>query len=221
MTKLQGSRLVYAGERLFPTLEYIAIFSDLFGCGYFVAGQKSVPPKPGDAIGFDSNIFPVQFRLAPFGLFRIALWGGDVGGIEFRIDPKFPGPPIDIDEALRIKAVNELFFNAALVVFYERHRPWINSTYGSNSADREKWPEILRFAWALRNAAAHHGGALNITDKSVRAVEWHHLKFDHTHTGYKVLGGLAGGDAALSIGDVAIFLVEMSDELDRLGCPVA
>lgn len=220
MTKLSGSRLIEFGHRLFPTMEYISIYSDLFGCGFYVWGETTKPPTPGEGVGFDSNLFPLQFRLAPFGVFKAALHSMEIGAIEVRFDPKLPPPPGMVDSgALRLKAVNEMFFNAALVVFYERHRPWIHAKYGGNARDRDKWPETLRFAWVLRNAAAHHSGALNITDKSLRPFVWHHLKFDHTDEGFKVLGGEAAGASAMSVADVSIFLVEMSDELDRLGCP--
>jgi hypothetical protein len=72
---------------------------------------------------------------------------------------------------------------------------------------------MFRFAWALRNAAAHHGGRLNITDHKVPPITWHHLKFDHNDAGLRVFGEV------VNMADMLIFLIEMSDELDRLRHP--
>lgn len=106
-----------------------------------------------------------------------------------------------------------MFWNTALVFFYEQHRPWLQEKFGSGPKNLNNWPSIFRFAWALRNAAAHHNGALNITDPNVPPITWHQLKYDHTNAGLRVFGDV------MSMADMLIFLIEMSDELDGLGCP--
>ncbi|MGA7453722.1 MAG: hypothetical protein WBW73_21425 [Rhodoplanes sp.] len=106
-----------------------------------------------------------------------------------------------------------MFWNTALLFFYEQHLPWVQNTYGRNSKDRDNWPPIIRFARALRNAAVHHQGKLNITDPKVPPVSWHHLNYDHTNAGLKIFGDV------MNLADMLIFMVELSDEFDRLECP--
>jgi hypothetical protein len=107
-----------------------------------------------------------------------------------------------------------MIWNMAVVFFYQQQLEAIRARYGRKPEDIENnWPEIARFAWALRNAASHHRAALNFTS-NVRPVKWHHLQYDHRDNGKRIIG------EAMRPADVFIFLVEFSDELDRLGIPL-
>ncbi len=130
------------------------------------------------------------------------------------VDP----PPVPTRELKSDKwgGLGEMFWNNLLVFFYEQHLRWIQQKFGQQSKDRDKWPEHFRFAWALRNAAVHHGGHLNLTDPKVPPIKWHHLQYDHTNgVGTRLFGDI------MHLGDMLIFLIELSDEFDRLGCPQA
>ena len=97
------------------------------------------------------------------------------------------------------------------VDFYEAHRPWIRDALG----EIDEWPELFRFAWAVRNAISHNGGRINIADPKRRAVRWHKLSYDHRHAGTAIIGPV------LFTADIIILLCEMSELLDALGCPVS
>ena len=98
----------------------------------------------------------------------------------------------------------------ALVFFYEQQLDGMRAKFGKET---DSWPEIVRFAWALRNAAAHNG-ALHFTKKDVRPVQWHFLRYDARDNGKKVIGEI------MKPADVFIFLVEFANELDRFGVPL-
>lgn len=217
MTDLSGSRVIRAGHRLFPIIEYIAIYYDMSAMAKYGLGLAPRPPMPRETVGFDSNLFPKHVRIRPpYGAYLDALHGKSRSEYEIIFDPKEPSQLGDLHfaNARRSKEMSELFFRAALVLFYERHIDWITS----HERDLEKRPDIFRFAWLLRSAAAHKG-PLNMTDRKRRSFVWHHLKFDHSHATFYVFGGEEEGAKAMSIGDVLIFLCEMSDKLDSLGCP--
>jgi len=134
--------------------------------------------------------------------------GIDSFEVDFRDDSDWKEPRVVVEGAkpLVLGLITPLF-----VDFYEGSRACITSHYG----ERDNWPELFRFCWAIRNACAHHGGKLNITDPNIRAVQWHHLRYDHRDAGLQVIGG------HLDLGDLVILMVELSDELDRLDCPIS
>jgi len=61
---------------------------------------------------------------------------------------------------------------------------------------------------------SHHGGAVNITDPKVRPVRWYNQSYDYRNAGTKIIG-----PPVMTFGDILVLLFEISDELDRLGCP--
>src|SRR5438128_12462006 len=68
-----------------------------------------------------------------------------------------------------------------------------------------KWPETIRFAWAIRNAFAH-GGKLKLSDPNLRPIVWKIWSFDHNHDGK----GFLFEPGMLGIGDI-IALMEGFD----------
>jgi hypothetical protein len=213
VTSLKGIRRFTPQDRFFRLAEYLTIYLDMEI--YAVAASQSLTIRPpGNHFAtLISNQFPVEIRHSVFGPFWASFQPTKLLHYEFEFVQTRERTSQKLISSNAWGDVAKLFWNTALVFFYEQHRPWIQTQYGRTSKDIDKWPAILRFAWALRNAAAHHGGVLNITDPRVPPVTWHHLKYDHTNVGLRVFGDV------MSIADMLIFLVEMSDELDRLGCP--
>lgn len=158
--------------------------------------------------------FPVNVRHPVFRPFPLSFTPAVVQHYELEFTPlAYSSPTVVSYSSDKWGAVSEMFWNTALVFFYEQHLTWVQNTYGRGPKDRDNWPPLIRFAWLLRNAAVHHHGKINLTDPKVPPISWHHLKYDHTNAGTKVFGDV------MSLADMLIFLVEMSDELDRLGCP--
>jgi hypothetical protein len=97
------------------------------------------------------------------------------------------------------------------VDFYERHRPWIEQTYSG----LKSWPPTFYFARLVRNAVSH-GGKLHFTHDPRRSADWHHLKFVYSDDGKPIIG--VGG--ILSPADMFFLMLDTSDELDALACPL-
>jgi len=95
------------------------------------------------------------------------------------------------------------------VEFYEGVRPWLEQNVGDSS----KWPCVLDFGRVVRNACSH-GGNLSLSKASSRPVSWRSLQYDPTQHGKPIIG------TDLGFADLLILMIEMSDELDSLGCPV-
>ncbi|MBV8187173.1 MAG: hypothetical protein JO339_08035 [Alphaproteobacteria bacterium] len=106
------------------------------------------------------------------------------------------------------------FFRAmmcnAILVFYERYRPWLQGRFGRETKAR---PEFWRFCWAIRNAAVHHQGRINFTNSTAAPVTWRGLTYSPADNGKQVFG------TDLSVGDLMFLMLGMSDELDTLGAP--
>lgn len=215
MTSLRGVRRFAPTDRLFRLIEYLSIYLDMEV--YAVCASQGAPIRPpgqhfATLIG---KQFAVNVRHSVFLPFPISFTKTVVQNYELEFtSAAYTSPTVVHFSSEKWGEVATLFWNSALVFFYEQHLPWIQDTYGRGANDRDNWPPLFRFAWLLRNAAVHHHGAINLTDPMVPPVSWHHLKYDHTNgAGTKVFGD------AMSMADMLIFLVELSDELDRLGCP--
>ena len=91
---------------------------------------------------------------------------------------------------------------ASFTNYYSNSEAKLKARYG---AVPDKWPEIIRFAWAIRNGFAH-GGRLKISDPKLRPVVWKIWSFDHKNDGQPFLFD----PGMLGIGDI-IMLIEEFD----------
>jgi hypothetical protein len=202
-------------DRLFKLIEYLTIYLDMEV--YAFSAAHGAPKIQQDGTHFATLIgkqFPVNVRHPVFRPFPLSFTPTVVQHYELEFTQlAYSSPTVVTYSSDKWGAVAEWVWSNALVFFYEQHLPWVHDTYGKTSKDRDKWPPIIRFAWALRNAALHHEGRLNITDPNVPPVTWHHLNYDYKDAGLKVFGNV------MNLADMLIFMVEFSDELDRLGCP--
>lgn len=226
-----GKRAFTPNDRFFKLAEYLTIYmdmeiyalvasqrisaSDIFPNGSNPIPQGDIVPTPGQyRAAIQCRQFNLDIKHFVFGPFWAAFQPNTIVAYEFEfVQPNRDSPKIL--ESDKWGAIAEMFWNTALVFFYEQNRQWIQQTFGSSSKDLNNWPPIFRFAWALRNAASHHGGRLNITDEKVLPVTWHHLSYDHRNVGLRVFGDV------MTLGDMLLFLVQFSDELDRLGAPTS
>jgi hypothetical protein len=213
VTNFLGPRRFTPNDRFFNLAEYLCVYMDMETYAISASQGLKIHPPGNNFATIICNQFPVEIRHPVFGPFYSAFQPHNVVSYELTIVPARQRNNVLTMESAKWGAIAEMFWNTALVFFYEQHLPWIQSTYGRSARERDQWPAIFRFAWALRNAATHHHGALNITDPMVPPITWHHLKFDHNNAGLRVITDV------MSLGDVLLFLIEMSDEFDRRGCP--
>jgi len=214
VTSLSGIRRFTPKDRLFKLVEYLNIYLDMEVYAFSACQGAPIKPPGRYFATLISKQFSVNVRHAVFLPFPLSFTSTVVQHYEIEFTPAaYASPTLVKFSSDRWGEVATMFWNTALVFFYEQHLWWVHKTYGRGPKDRDNWPSIIRFAWLLRNAAVHHHGAINLTDPKVPPISWHHLKYDHTHAGMKVFGDV------MSMADMLIFMVEMSDELDRLGCP--
>lgn len=89
---------------------------------------------------------------------------------------------------------------------YSRCEPIVKSRYGNRP---DGWPEVFRFAWALRNGFAH-GGTIALDDSELRPIRWKIWSLDSSYSGRNCLFD----DGMPGIGDIVLLMQEL-DELVR------
>ncbi|MEQ8305801.1 MAG: hypothetical protein RIA09_04505 [Hoeflea sp.] len=132
-----------------------------------------------------------------------------------RISIKFVNPPRDIDMVAVEKGPGSLSRSLNRMVasiylrFYETYRPWWVERF---NRDEATWPPIMRFARIVRNAAGHQM-RIDWNSQNVAAVNWRGLTYSHADNGREIIGG------DLVAADILFLMLDLSDELDTLGCP--
>ena len=155
MTSLMGIRRFAPQDRLFKLLEYLCIYLDMET--YAVSASQGLPIRPpGNHFAtLISKQFPVRIRHSVFGPFWASFQPIPLQHYELNFVPATPPSTTTVNfSSAKWGTVAEMFWNTALIFFYEQHRPWLQQTYGRSPKEMDNWPPILRFAWALRNAAA-------------------------------------------------------------------
>lgn len=94
--------------------------------------------------------------------------------------------------------------------FFENHRPWLDTQLSENPYE---WPEVWNFSRVVRNAASH-GGRINWRNQKSPAVTWRHLSYSAADRNKTVICG------DLDVADLILLMLDMNDELDKLGCPI-
>jgi hypothetical protein len=209
MTNLSGTVKLQPTHRLFESMRKLCVVVDALGIAVSFIRLNRVEAKMGNYVACLSLQFPMEVRLASIAPVTSIAWDRPVSGVEIGFFDATKGPNYQ-NEITGTKNVLMGLITPIYVDFYEKHRPWIGKTLGA----LDKWPELFRFAWAVRNAISHHGGKINITDPKLRPVVWHKLSYDYHHAGTEIIGPV------LALADMIILMFEISDELDRLKCPI-
>jgi len=161
-------------------------------------------------MGIMTNAFDLKIRFPMTVPIRLAWENKEPDRIELILDaipPRGPDPGLNPDMVQIFGLAGPPIF----INFYESHRPWVEDNIGTLS----QWPSIFAFARVIRHSMAH-GGALHMTDKKQQPVSWHHLRYSVSDHGKRVYG--PGCDLYLS--DLLLLMFEMSDELNKAGCPL-
>jgi hypothetical protein len=158
-----GSRNIVPGHRLYDFVGDLTILVDAFLLAaedvYEIPHRK---PFQNDYASLESKLFPILVRLPVGGPIYAALkMPGQKATYQISFVPYQPGPQGPMTNALA--NIWQWAFSALLVLLYERNVPWIKSKFGTET---NNWPQLWRFAWAMRNAAAHNAGRFNMRDSS-------------------------------------------------------
>jgi hypothetical protein len=101
------------------------------------------------------------------------------------------------------------YITPLFVEFYEDNKLWLEANIGPMTS----WPSIWNFGWLVRNSIAH-SGKIYFRNQNANPVIWYHIIYGPADNGLQIVGNV------LSFADILILMCEMSDELDRLGCPI-
>jgi hypothetical protein len=214
MVTYMGARPLVPGDRLYDVIHNLWITFDALCIASLAVEGKPIPDNESDQLTFVCNQANAQLQFTVGKAFKPALEGRMADLIRVVFRPKMFPQPKFID--IRMPSLDTVTINlasSAVVSFWERHTDWIYKTLGRGD-ENEKWPEIFRMTWAIRNAAAHHGGCLRFTAKAMQPIVWHGLKYELSDNGKQVFG------TDLHFADFVMLLFEVSDELDARNCPI-
>ncbi len=217
MTYLKGIQVFDEKHRLFSRLYTFLIINACIAKAFTVIGGRrshwdlSRPDWGPDAVaGITSALFPGVDIVVPLvGPIESIL--ADKPASELRINIKtdvHPQRPTEriLDHPL---ALHDDILGPTFVEFYENNVDWLKANV---SSDYYKWPAPWDFARVVRNAVSH-GGVLSIDNPKAQSVSWYGLSYGPAQNKRKIIG------TDLSTADTLILMLEMSDTLDRLGCP--
>jgi hypothetical protein len=211
LTALRGRREFRHGDRLCQVVSQLCVYLDMATIAVNAVAERQTPPLAFDKYqNIHSTLFGVSVQVPLYFPFPASFNPALAAPVAVTIfDDEMP---TGWDEYTSRDMGNTglMIWNMTLVFFYEQQLDGMRATFGKAT---DNWPKIPRFAWALRNAAAHNG-ALHFTNPATKPVRWHHLCYAPQDNGKKVIGDV------MKPADVFIFLIEFSDELDRLGVPL-
>ena len=212
MTYLNGTLVLESGKhRLFNQFSTLLIVVESIAKAFTVTARQPLDWKPGDHADFECAQFPLEVHLPLWGSIEATLKGIELGTIEigiFSTASKSPGSTADL---VRIR--HRLFCDLITPGFtelYEDAVPWLLANV---NGDRSLWPEPWNFARLVRNAISH-GGTLNLDNPNAVTGSWHHLTYGPAQNKKQIIG------TELLFPDILILMLEMSDKLDQLGCPI-
>jgi hypothetical protein len=169
----------------------------------------SVSHKEGDYSIVQASVLDIQIRLPIFGPVQLAIFDKESDGVSLFFEQKSEPSHQNPHTTSGFRSVFFFAISPLFVDFFETVRPWLEQ----NAVDSAKWPSVLDFGRVIRNACSH-GGKLHMPKPSSRPVSWYQLHYDPSQHGKQIIG------ADLGFADLLILMIEMSDELDRIGCSV-
>ncbi len=217
MTALNGVVVFRKHQhRIFEDLEILVSFLDAMAVGmhFMQFGNLGVDLYVKTAATkYQSNQFKPQnlWLGVPYGTLTasaIRNIPAEVIGIDF--DRKFE-PTGTVSEAQHIRsyvAIHNGACGAVFIAFWERHFPWIKDKFGTGN--RDAWPPLIQFCYVIRNACVHRG---ELQIRGAFRVSWYGLTYTEADNGRQILA------TDLAIADIIILMIELAEELDRLGCP--
>ncbi len=215
MTLKRGDVTFSKGQdRLFGHIDQYVLLSVALAFAAFAFARPRHPGNGDIEISVDSEAFPLCLDIPADGVMAAAFREEGAEARTLHILDRRRSGDMSQETAFTRGFNNVLWLpiSPIFVDFYERYRPWVESAYGKQS----NWPDVFYFARLVRNAISH-GGALHFTHDPKRTALWHHLSYDFGHHGTQIIGPRG----AFSPADLVFLMMDASDELDRIGCPMA
>jgi hypothetical protein len=213
MTSLSGTRIFYQNDRLFEPLLTFWVTLDAIALATECMKTGRVDKTPGN-LGIETSEFRLWIKF-PALITEALASNTPVTGFQMIFSQNEGRKGNQIGPIMfGYKNVTMGILTAIYVAFYEKHIGWMQANLGT---DRNAWPALLQFAWAIRNFIVHHAGKVNLPGKTPAPVSWHHFTFGPADTGTQAIGFGAG---RIGLGELIVLLTEFGDELDQLGCPI-
>ncbi|WP_172125388.1 hypothetical protein [Devosia sp. 919] len=214
MTYLNGQREILPDSRLFEPVRQLLTLTECVAVAFMVTQNRAIPNI--NTSYFPSRNFDLTVAVPSRGPLALAIHDEKPDRIALGF---MPGQAQHLREQLPETGRSGTLFplltmaaGVALANFYESHRDWLRQANGL-SGGVDHWPPVLNFGRAIRNFIAH-SGRVYFDRPTALPVGWHHLQFSYADQGREVIG------TEIQYPEMVILMVEMADELDRLGAPV-
>ena len=199
-------------DRLFESIFDLAISNEAF-FGYMMMRCGKPLPQPGDAICMLSSHCPECIGLPVSPNYGLIMEGRKPKEVQVLImdSPKIPDAlPLGFRSGDSLSRIQARLISPIFLKFYETYRGWwVNKL----NRDPSTWPMVMQFSRVIRNAIGHQM-RIDWASPNLGPAEWRGLSYSHADNGKHVIG------VDLSVADLFFLLVDLSDELDRLGCPI-
>jgi hypothetical protein len=212
---LSGVRVLSEGKtRLFEPMLKLLFIADALAVALLVLhrGKVNLDAEKDHATATCKQ-FPIILRYPVLKPTLSILHEEPLTEITFSFTPLDPPALPPTAGKRKLKGVGRSLLGAVspvFVDFYEKHRSWMTATFGKHP----DWPPLFRFAWMLRNFISHTEGRVRFNDPNIAPVTWHQLSYSPADNGRQVIG------VDIDIADLVVLMFELSDELDRRGCPL-
>lgn len=218
MTAKRGAITFRRGvDRLFESVDQFTIQQAMFSIGaLWASGALGGGIGHDDCTSIDSMAFPLSLDIPLAGVAETAFAEKPVNSRTLVIHEatRADKMPADAPFSQGLNHVLWLPITLVFISFFEGIRPWMDQKYPP-SAGQKAWPPTLFFARQIRNAAAHNGQVHFLKDIG-RTAGWHHLKIAFSDNGKAALGP----NGFMSPADLMFLMIDASDELDQIGCPI-
>jgi hypothetical protein len=215
MSYLAGRIILLPEDRLFEPMRNLMVIVDALFTAVIAQKKGAGPndrPRRGSTVIIECAQFPTWVRL-PLGGPILAIANNEAAVTVELTFHKQKSSPTGKD-LLEVNPLHKTLMDLVtpiFVDFFEQYKPWMLTHFNS---DTKSWPTLLDFGRMVRNWISHHHGKVHFENPSYPGVEWHHLKYVPSDEGKLVIG------SDLQLGDMIVLMFEISDELNRLDCPV-
>jgi hypothetical protein len=205
-------------HRLHERLNKLLVLHEAIGTAVLLRIGRSTNFNRGDTATLACSQIPIAIRVPIVGPLQIAMANLKPDGIEIDVIPRpaegqaftpFAGGISAPQPVTGLQYILPTMTAPILVELYESVSDWLYSSIGH----QDTWPSVLQFSRVIRHAASH-GGSINMTGRSPKPVSWYGLTYSQSDNGRAVFG------TDLGLGDLIALMLEMDEELSRLGCPV-
>ncbi len=215
MSLSPGKVILKDGHRLYDRLNTILIIHAAIGVASLVRLGEDVHFSSGDKTLVECQHAAVHIRVPVYGPLENSLGGLALTPIEIEFIHKDTWSEIALNarpSSGGLRLVLTQAISPVFVEFFESIHQWLR-----DKGKEETWPPTLRFARVVRHAISH-GFKISYELKKGKPapppVRWHGLTYSVSNQGKKIFG------TDIRFGDLVALMLEMSDELDVLGCPL-